>query len=389
MKDQNGLKTDVYGDDTTQNNAYIQVKDVGKLNLYTNGQNIRGALYVDNAETVNIAAAKGTALHKDIYFNALGTASKPIGTLTFMEWLKTPSNKTADKKTYYDNVRTGDIYLDNEGLRNSKQGMGDQKSQIVADTIELRRPVTIYKSQNSGATDDSNAQTPAIVFNSLKISITDAPGQYDTGANYVITGGSCVPDATRSQYLITGGGNDYELQDGEVFAESRNMATQTGRARLDATWFKLEGQETKRADGYYYAFTGAKDGTQVVVTRTQNNGFIEVSPAVGGESWYLTYKAALEAIRDHGTGAEYTITNHIESVFGYKDVKIMKEIPAAKASKLTFVSGERQDSDGLAGNRYRIRLEITKDANVYHVEDMQSLEEMKTALGEGGNTNEI
>lgn len=32
---------------------------------------------------------------------------------------------------------------------------------------------------------------------------------------------------------------------------------------------------------------------------------------------------------------------------------------------------------------------ITKDANVYHVEDMQSLEEMKTALGEGGNTNEI
>lgn len=32
---------------------------------------------------------------------------------------------------------------------------------------------------------------------------------------------------------------------------------------------------------------------------------------------------------------------------------------------------------------------ITKDANVYHVEDMQSLEEMKAALGEGGNTNEI
>lgn len=32
---------------------------------------------------------------------------------------------------------------------------------------------------------------------------------------------------------------------------------------------------------------------------------------------------------------------------------------------------------------------ITKDANVYHVEDMQSLEEMKTALGEGGNTNEV
>lgn len=32
---------------------------------------------------------------------------------------------------------------------------------------------------------------------------------------------------------------------------------------------------------------------------------------------------------------------------------------------------------------------ITKDANVYHVEDMQSLQEMKTALGEGGNTNEI
>lgn len=32
---------------------------------------------------------------------------------------------------------------------------------------------------------------------------------------------------------------------------------------------------------------------------------------------------------------------------------------------------------------------ITKDANVYHVEDMQSLEEMKTALGEGGSTNEI
>ncbi len=32
---------------------------------------------------------------------------------------------------------------------------------------------------------------------------------------------------------------------------------------------------------------------------------------------------------------------------------------------------------------------ITKDANVYHVEDMQSLEEMKTALGEGENTNEI
>lgn len=32
---------------------------------------------------------------------------------------------------------------------------------------------------------------------------------------------------------------------------------------------------------------------------------------------------------------------------------------------------------------------ITKDANAYHVEDMQSLEEMKAALGEGGNTNEI
>lgn len=32
---------------------------------------------------------------------------------------------------------------------------------------------------------------------------------------------------------------------------------------------------------------------------------------------------------------------------------------------------------------------ITKDANVYHVEDIQSLEEMKAALGEGGNTNEI
>ena len=32
---------------------------------------------------------------------------------------------------------------------------------------------------------------------------------------------------------------------------------------------------------------------------------------------------------------------------------------------------------------------ITKDVSVYHVEDMQSLEEMKAALGEGGNTNEI
>lgn len=32
---------------------------------------------------------------------------------------------------------------------------------------------------------------------------------------------------------------------------------------------------------------------------------------------------------------------------------------------------------------------ITKDVSVYHVEDMQSLEEVKAALGEGGNTNEI
>ena len=238
-----------------------------------------------------------------------------------------------NKNTLVEFLGTGKVYMTNLAVR-PEISVYEANDLIRANTVALRDGSVSVAKGRSGLTSEIIYVKDDLITNGYHI------------------GGLRLEGTHKSTV-------EKDLRENDVFARSPSQG------KLDATDFVLE-KPVEGTNGLYFS---SKDNGMTIYVKKLATKPIQVTPAVGGVTYFDSYKLALEAIKAGGTGAEYTITNLIERDFTAEDYAALQAITVDKATGLIFESGTRADNDGAAGNRYRVRmrvqtLELPKAVNV-------------------------